>query len=130
MPKKEKKVDRDDNQGSSTTNRMELVRLKQKEKYSIPIQNQENWEDESNANHDSNDRISRKDGIVDCVVPIQNLTNDENLETNVQVRAFAVAGSSTFLPSHGCITLCMIFILAPFNHVECHFTITSPYING
>ena len=89
--KEKKEADRDDNQASSSTNRVKFFRSKQKQKYSVAIQSPIQNQDDSDANHDSNDWISRKDEIVDCEVPIQSLTNDESLETDVQVRAFSVA---------------------------------------
>ena len=91
--KKEKKAARDDNQASSSsTNRVSYFKSKQKEKKSVPIQNQENSYDECYLKDDSNDWIARNDQIVDGEVTTLKEANDESLEADVQVGAFAVPG--------------------------------------
>jgi hypothetical protein len=75
MPKKEKVKGKRDNQASLTKKGVNFLHSKKNN----DVQNQDNFKDESIASNDSDERITSKDLI-------------ESLETDAQVRAFAVPG--------------------------------------
>lgn len=75
MPKKSNIAGRD-YQASLTAHR---VNLKNKKNGKDSVENQEKVCDGSNVDHDSKDRIARKDGIVDCEAQTQIQANNESL---------------------------------------------------
>ena len=65
---------------------------KQKAKYSVPFQTQDNYDDEFNLEDDSNDCIARNIQIVNGEVTTLNEFKGQSLETDVPVGAFFVPG--------------------------------------
>jgi hypothetical protein len=89
---KQDKITRSDNKLASSTKRLHSLKATQKKENSFPDQNEKVKLQGLQVNHEFHDTIARNDRIVECDVPIDSIVNNEYLDTDVVVGAFAVSG--------------------------------------